>query len=66
MSDTPREHDELLADEARRRALEDGIATLRAQLAHKELLLEELNAQRRTGPHGRTRPLSDGDLGNAA
>lgn len=41
------ERDRLVADEAQRRALEDGIATLRAQLVHKELLLEELNSHRR-------------------
>jgi len=40
------ERDRLVADEAQRRALEDGIATLRAQLVHKELLLEELNSHR--------------------
>ena len=50
------ERDRLVADEAQRRALEDGIATLRAQLVHKELLLEELNSHRRAivedcGPH---------------
>ena len=41
------ERDRLVVDEAQRRALEDGIATLRAQLVHKELLLEELNSHRR-------------------
>ena len=42
------ERDRLVADEAQRRALEHGIATLRAQLVHKELLLEELNSHRRS------------------
>jgi hypothetical protein len=41
------ERDRFVVDEAQRRALEDGIATLRAQLVHKELLLEELNSHRR-------------------